>query len=184
MTRDPRLPVTLAALVALGVAALADWWVVDWADGVAPSGTAGLSGTTGTGGLAAILPGVALAAMLTTLTLGTTGRRAVGLVAAAAGAGMAWLGLAGPAPSDAVVEQHLVAATLGARWSLVATAAPVAYGVVGLLVAAASAWLVARPPTKRSRGVREASGEVTDPLASWKAMDDGQDPTDFEGERA
>ncbi|HHU39511.1 MAG TPA: hypothetical protein GXZ45_09565 [Propionibacterium sp.] len=184
MRLDPRPAVVLAALAGLGVGALADWWRVAWAGGMAAEGTAGLSGSTGTGGLAAILPSAVLAAMLATLTLGTNGRRAVGLVAAALGIGMAAVGLAGPTPSDAVVEQQLVAATLGGEWSLTATAAPVAYGVIGLIVAAASAWLAARPPVRRVRGVREASGEVTDPLASWKAMDDGQDPTDDEGERA
>ena len=106
------------------------------------------------------------------------------LLAAAAGLGLAALGLLGGPPSDAVVEQHVLAATLGGAWSLTPTASPSAYGVVGLLVAAAALWLVVRPPVRRVRTAGGASGDVTDPLASWKAMDDGQDPTDSEGERA
>lgn len=184
MRIDPRLVVAASALVGLVVAGLADWWEVRWAEGVAAGGAAGLSGVTGTGGLAGILPGVVLAAMLATLTLGTVGRRGVGLVAAAAGLGMAALGFWAPLPSDAVIAQHMVVATLGADGSVTRLGAPIAYGVVGLLVAAASGWLVARPPTRRARGVREANGDVTDPLASWKAMDDGHDPTDDEGVRA
>lgn len=184
MRADPRLATAAGALVGLGVAALADWWTVTWGDGMTGGGSAGLSGSLGTGGLAAILPGVVLAAMLATLTLATTGRRAVGLVAAAAGLGMAALGLLGGPPSDAVVEQHVLAATLGGAWSLTPTASPIAYGVVGLLVAAAALWLVVRPPVRRVRTAGGASGDVTDPLASWKAMDEGQDPTDSEGERA
>lgn len=184
MRLDPRLVVVLTALAGLVVATAVDWWRVSWDAGMTAGGSAGLSGVTGTGGLVALLPAVALAAMLATLTLGSLGRRVVGLVSLGIGIGMAGLGLSGSRPSDAVVEQHVVVATLGQEWSLAATAASLAYGVIGLLVAAASAWLVARPPVRRARGVREASGEVTDPLASWKAMDDGQDPTDDEGERA
>lgn len=184
MKLDPRLAVALAALVGLGLAGLTDWWAVRWAEGMTAGGAAGLSGVAGTGGLAGILPGVVLAAMLATLTLGTTGRRGVGLVAAAAGLGMAALGFAGADPSEGVIAQHLVLATLGTDAAVSRLGTPIAYGVVGLLVAAASGWLVARPPTRRARGVREANGDVTDPLASWKAMDDGHDPTDDEGVRA
>lgn len=184
MKLDPRLVVTVGALVGLAVAALADWWDVRWSDGAGGGGAAGLSGSTGTGGLAVILPAVVLAAMLTTLTLGSFGRRAVGLVATAAGLGMIAAGFAHPVPTEAVVAQSLPLATLGGDWAVSVLAAPRAYGVVGLLVAAASALIVARPPARRARGVREAGGEVTDPLASWKAMDDGQDPTDDEGVRA
>ena len=79
---------------------------------------------------------------------------------------------------------YIEAATLGGAWSLTPTASPIAYGVVGLLVAAAALWLVVRPPVRRVRTAGGASGDVTDPLASWKAMDDGQDPTESEGERA
>lgn len=183
MKRDPRLVVAVGALAGLALAGLADWWEVRWAEGMTAGGAAGLSGVTGTGGLAGILPGVVLAAMLATLTLGTVGRRGVGLVAAAAGLGMAALGFAGADPSEAVVAHHVVVATLGGDWVLTRLGAPIAYGVVGLLVAAASGWLVARPPLRRARGVREASGDVTDPLDSWKAMDDGHDPTDDEGVR-
>ncbi len=184
MRLDVRTLIAVGALAGLGVAALADWWEVRWADGVTPAGSAGIPGTAGSGGLAAILPAVVLAAMLATLTLGRGGRRVVGLVALGAGLGMAWLGIAGPLPTPAVVEQHVALATLGGDWALSVLGAPRAYGVIGLLVAAASALLVARPPAKRAPGVRKASGEVTDPLASWKAMDDGQDPTDDEGVRA
>ena len=158
MKRDPRLVVAVGALAGLALAGLADWWEVRWAEGMTAGGAAGL-------------------------TLGTVGRRGVGLVAAAAGLGMAALGFAGADPSAGVVAHHIVVATLGGDWVLTRLGAPIAYGVVGLLVAAASGWLVARPPLRRARGVREASGDVTDPLDSWKAMDDGHDPTDDEGVR-
>ncbi len=183
MRVDPRLPATLLGLVGVGLALWADWWTVAWSEGLSGAGTAGIPGAGGTGGLAALLPAVGLVVVLTTLTLGRTGRRVVGVVAVLAGLGMAALGFLGGTPSASVVEQHVTLVALGAAWTVAPTWAPTAYGVVGLLVAAIAAAWVARPPARRARTVRGASGNVTDPVASWKAMDEGHDPTD-EGERA
>lgn len=183
MRFDTRLVAAAAALAAIGAALWGDWWTVSWADGLAGAGAQGIGGSGGTGGLAALLPAVVLAVVLTTLTLGATGRRVVGVVGLLAGLGMAALGFAGADPADVVVEQHVALAALGADWTLARTAVPATYGVLGLLVAGASALWVARPPARRVRTVAAASGDVTDPVASWKAMDAGHDPTD-EGDRA
>ena len=182
MRADGRLLAAVAALAALGLAA-ADWWTITWREGIAGPGQVGIGGASGTGGLAVLVPLVVLVAALTTLTLARTGRRLIAVVAIAAGAGMVGLGLAGPPPADAVVEQHAALAALGGAWTVTATAMPVAYGVLGVLVVAAAAWWFARPPRPRPHNTPGTTGNVTDPVASWKAMDAGLDPTDEQERR-
>lgn len=182
MRLDGRVLAALAALAALGLT-LADWWTVNWDEGTAAAGRVGISGGAGTGGSAALVPTVVLVAALTTLSLARTGRRIMSVVALVAGVGMAVLGFAGPPPTDGVVEQRAALAVLGGGWTLEATMMPVAYGVLGvLLIAAATRWFV-HPPERRSRHLPATSGNVTDPVASWKAMDAGLDPTDEEESR-
>ncbi|MFP5416145.1 MAG: Trp biosynthesis-associated membrane protein [Actinomycetes bacterium] len=178
MRIDPRLVVTLLGLAALGVASQGTWWTVSWSGDLGPAGSAPLTGGTGTGGLAIALPVVILAAMLATLTLRRAGRRAVGVLGLVTAAGMAVLGLSGPAPGLEVVQQAVRAATLATDLRLEPTAMAVGYGVIGVAAAAASGWLIVKPPPARTRrGRGEPTSEVTDALSSWKAMDEGRDPT-------
>jgi hypothetical protein len=179
---DGRVLATFGALAALGLT-LADWWTVSWDEGMTGAGRVGITGGAGTGGSAALVPAVVLVAALTTLTLARTGRRVMAVVALAAGLGMAVLGFAGPAPSDGVVEQEAAMAALGGGWTLERTVVPMAYGVLGVLVTAAAVLWFLRPPERRSRHLPATSGNVTDPVASWKAMDAGLDPTDEEESR-
>ena len=67
-------------------------------------------------------------------------------------------------------------------WSAVATWVPWAYAATGAAGVAASGWLVARPGI-RHRPVTPRGAELADSVASWKAMDEGHDPTEDEGER-
>lgn len=184
MRLDPRLAASGAALAGLWLGGQGDWWRIAWRSDLAASGAVGITGAAGTGALSVALPAVALAGLLVTLTLKRSGRRAVGVLTALVGAGMGVLGLSPRVPSEEALEQAL-RTTLATQWEVATTGQPAVYGVVGLLLAAASCWLVVRPPSPATHTDRpRASGELADSQASWKAMDEGLDPTDTEGERA
>ncbi|MBK8462973.1 MAG: Trp biosynthesis-associated membrane protein [Nigerium sp.] len=182
MRLDPRLAMLLAGLAGL-IAGGQHWWIVTWSFESA-GGSVGIGGHAGTGGLSSALPGFVLAALLLTLTLAARGRRVVGVLTALAGAGMIAAGLTVPTPSEAVVMQADLGLGIVGQWTADATFVPVVYALCGLLVVAASVWLVARPPAPRARGNAGARQDVTSALDSWKAMDDGRDPTDDERDGA
>ncbi|MDO5535526.1 MAG: Trp biosynthesis-associated membrane protein [Propionibacteriaceae bacterium] len=186
MRADPRALIVLGAALGAGVATGTDWWTVAWTDaGTAGSagGEVGLSGVAGTGGLLLLLPGVALAGVLLTLTLQRLGRRIVGGLVALVGLGMMALGITPGAPASDVITAAAPWAMLAEEVTVTPTAMPLLYVGAGALVALAGGWLAWRPPAVRRAGVQRAgTANVTDALASWKAMDDGDDPTD-EGER-
>lgn len=185
MRLDPRLPVTLIALAGVAAGALPDWWTVTWAEGLGGGGAVGIRGTDTSGGLTALLPAIALAAMLATLSLGRVGRRVVGVLAAVAGVGMAGAGLGAPLPDDSVVERLAPLALLADGFTVAPTAVPLVYAVLGGLLVLASAWSVARPPAARRRAsVPRTDSQLADSLSSWKAMDEGHDPTGRDEERA
>lgn len=171
---DPRLVLLLAAAGAAICAFQAPWWTVTWPAGVGAAGEAGITGATGTGGLAGVLALVVGAAVLATLTLGVTGRRAMGVLAAVASAGMAALGFTAGTPARETVEQVVRTQTLANDLTVSASAMPLVYGVLGLVALASALWLAARPPVPRQRE-RAASG--TEDRSPWKAMDAGEDPT-------
>ena len=125
-----------------------------------------------------------LAALLLTLTLAARGRRIVGVLTACAGLAMIAAGLTVPPPSDAVVTQAAPAAGLAGEWTVAAGFGPLGFALCGLLVVGASVWLVARPPAPRARENAGARQDVTSALDSWKAMDEGLDPTDDERDGA
>lgn len=184
MRIDPRLALLVAGLAGLIVGSgQVHWWDVTWSSDFG-TGSAGVSGYAGTGGLSSALPAAVFAAVLLTLTLAARGRRVVGVLTGLAGLGMVAAGLTVPLPSDAVVTQAALGAGLAGQWSVTATAGPLGYALSGLLVAAASGWLVARPPAPRARGNAGGRQDVTSALDSWKAMDDGLDPTDDERDGA
>jgi len=172
-------PAPRAALAATAVlawaASAAGWWDVEWSS-TTGAGTAVLSGVAATSGLARLLPLAALGGLLLTLTVGPAGRRVVAVLLAVLFGAVALLGGTPPRPADARVADAL-GATLAATWTLRPTWVPWAYGLLGVLGASASAWLVVRPGEGRRAGVRPAGGGLEDSLASWKAMDEGRDPT-------
>lgn len=174
MRVDPRAGVAVAALAGLG-AGQAGWWTATTTGLTGTLSTVEVSGTSGTGGLASALPAVALAAVLATLMLGRVGLRVMAVSMAAAGIGMAVVGFGSPAP---VAEAVADASQLGisALTDPVATVWPILFGAAGVLLALASTWLLLRPPQRRPARSRSAA-DVTDPLAAWKAMDAGVDPT-------
>lgn len=171
MTPRPHVLLLSAGLVAL-ILAHQGWWTVT-AEGAVVS----LTGAEASAGLAQALPVVALGGLLATLTLGSLGRRVVGVLVALAFGGVAALGLAHPAPSEAEVLDRLRTVSLADEFGLVAGWVPWAYAAAGVLGVLASAWLVAAPVTNASRSVRERPAQVADPADSWKAMDEGIDPT-------
>lgn len=172
----PTLPAWLVGALLLAVAQQ-PWWQVSW-DATGGAGSGSLTGTVATGGLAQALALVALAGAAATLVLRRAGRRTVGVLLALAHAGAAALGFAQPRPSDDAVRDALGAASLADAWQLDSTAWSWAYGVCGALGVLAAVLLVARPVSESSRSVRGAAAQVEESLSSWKAMDEGLDPTE------
>lgn len=153
------------ALVVAGVALVAAanqaWWTVP---GDRPTDVTGVQAT---GGLAQALGLIVLAGMLLALTLGTRGRRAVGALLALTQASAVALAFGGPGDFVTMAAEPLpqtATITPAAAWWGYLIAA-----LVGTVAATGYAW---RPPQARAR-VRE----VADSPATWKAMDDGVDPT-------
>lgn len=167
----PTAPAWVASVLAL-VVAQQPWWQVSSALGAVP-----LTGVAASGGLAQALSLVALAGAAVTLVLRHVGRRIAGLAIGAAHAGVAVLGFAHPRPSSETVSDALGAAGLAETWQLAMTPWPWAYGAIGVLGVVAGALLVLRPVAESSRSVRDTTAPVADSLASWKAMDEGIDPT-------
>ncbi len=176
MKPTPRVTLGIAAVAAFG-ASLATWWDLAWSDALGGS-SAPVAGAAGTGGLAQVLPVAALGGLLLTLTLGPLGRRIVGVCAALIFAGMVAVGVGALAPA----VEPLIAATPLAALAQGATAQPTgwvwAYLAASAVGALASCWLVAVPGARRRPDAGASSPAITDTLSSWKAMDDGLDPTD------
>lgn len=179
MRVGPRPVLVVAAAAAFGLAQ-STWWQVDWTSSLSGEGGMGLSGSVATSGLAQLLPLAVGGGLLLTLTVRSAGRRVVAVVSALLFAGMAALGLAHPAPRDAIVADAL-SASLASEWTLTMTALPWLYGAVGLVGVAGSVLFALRPGTRGGSAAHSGSVEVADSLASWKAMDEGHDPTDDGG---
>ncbi|MFT3877984.1 MAG: Trp biosynthesis-associated membrane protein [Propioniciclava sp.] len=179
MRIDPRAALAAAGLAGLAAGTQLPWWTVTWSSGFG-SGSAPLTGQAGTSGLASALPVFVLAAVLLTLSLGPRGRRIVGVLTALAGLGMVAAGLTVPAPGDALIAQTIVEAGIANERVAAATGGALGYAAAGALVAAASVWLVAKPPASRRKRNAGEPVDVTSALDSWKAMDQGLDPTDDE----
>lgn len=118
------------------------------------------TGVAATSGLAQALPLAALGGVLLTLTLAPPGRRAVGVLVALVAVGMVAVGVQQPS----------------AGWAL-------AYAAAGLIAAASAGLLAAKPGVTRRTVVPSPRAPVEDSLASWKAMDEGLDPTEDGTER-
>lgn len=174
--REPRPIIAVAAIAALLIGAQAPWWTVTLTGMAGTPGAGSVTGSAGSGGMAGVLPAVVLAALLATLMLGRGGTRAMAVASLLSGAGMVLLGLRPDAPAPDVTGESVQGAALATLTNPVATVWPIVYGVMGAAVAAASVLLIVRPPTGRTQ-VAEPTADVTDPLAAWKAMDAGEDPT-------
>lgn len=172
----PTLPLWVTSVLAL-VLAQQPWWRVSW-DGASGAGSATLSGVAGTSGLAQALALVALAGAAATLVLGRVGRRVVGVLLGLVHIGVASLGGLRPDPGPDAVREALGAASLTDAWHLAGTPWGWAYGAAGVLGVVGAIALVARPVADSSRSVRASALQVEDSLASWKAMDEGLDPTE------
>lgn len=176
MRVDPRPVVAICAIAGLAVGTQAPWWTVTFTGLTGAEGSGSVKGDAGTGGLAMALPLVVLAALLVTLMLRRTGTRVMAVAALLAGVGMAVVGFGAATPVAEAVQEGVQGAALATAVDPVETAWPAVYGVLGIGAAASSAWLLARPPVRRSRTADRAA-DVTDPLDAWKAMDAGEDPT-------
>lgn len=171
-------PRPLAALAVAGAfgAALAPWWTLAWA-GPVGSGAAEVDGAGGTGGLAQVLAVAAAGGLLLTLTLGPTGRRIVGVLLGLLSAGMIAVGVGAFVTDAATLAAAVPTAMLATDATAHPTGWPGAYAALALAALAASVWLVVRPGGGRRPDRDVPAAEVADSQASWKAMDEGRDPT-------
>ena len=116
--------------------------------------------------------------LLLTLTLGAAGRRVIGILLGALSAGMVAVGVSAFSTDAATLAAAVPTAMLATDAIAHPTFWPGIHAALALVGVAASAWLVARPEAGRRRPDRDApAAEVADSQASWKAMDEGRDPT-------
>lgn len=173
MRVGPRAALALAVAGGFG-SALAPWWTLTWT-GPVGGGSADLAGADGTGGVAQVLAVAAAGGLLLTLGLGPLGRRVAGVLTGFLAAGMVALGVGAHGADAAGLVARVPAAMVATDTVARPTPWPAAYAACALAGVAASGWLVVRPgEPRRADGT---AAQVADPLASWKAMDDGRDPT-------
>lgn len=172
--RRPAFWLVVAGLAAL-FAATRPWWHVGWG-AASGEGTVDLVGSQ-VSPASVVLPGALLGGTLLLMTLRATGRRVVAVLLGLLAGGMVTIGVLNPRPDAASVAEVLATRTVAEATRLDAAGAPWAFAAAGVVGLAAAAWLFARPVADSSRPVRRSAVEVEDSLASWKAMDDGLDPT-------
>jgi uncharacterized membrane protein (TIGR02234 family) len=173
----------------LGVVAAAQpWWRAVGSDGAGSGGgdavSVAFSGVQATGGLAQALAVVALVGTVLILALRTRGRRVVGVLLAAVGAGIAVVGAIRLRPSAEAVLTQVREVSLADQFALNPTAWPWIFaGAGGLIMVGAmlTAVTAGRWPSRADRFQRTAAVrpvDVSDEAADvWKAMDAGLDPT-------
>ena len=176
MKPTPRLALGVASAIAFGVS-LATWWNLAWSDALGGS-SAPVAGAAGTGGLAQVLPVAALGGLLLTLTLGPLGRRIVGICTGLIFAGMTAVGVGALAPDVGPLIAAVPLAALAQDASAHPTGWVWAYVAASVMGVLASVWLVIAPGARRRPDAGASSPAITDTLSSWKAMDEGFDPTD------
>ena len=192
---SPSRTASFALLLAGGglavVAAAQPWWRAVGSD---PTGAGGgdavsvaFSGVDATGGLSQALAVVALAGTLLILVLRSRGRRVVGALLSAAGAGITVLGALRQEPSADAVLTQVREVSLVDQFALTPTPWPWIFAVAGglvmigglLIVVTAGQW-----PSRPDRFQRAEAAPAPRPVAAtdeavdvWKAMDAGLDPT-------
>ncbi len=155
----------LALLLAGGALALVasaqPWWRAI-GDGV----SVGFTGSEATGGLSQALAVVVLAGTLLILALRVRGRRIVGGLLIAVGAGVVVLGGLRVRPSAAAVRTQVREVSLADQFALTGTAWPWVYAAAGALVLAgatsviinAPRWRAVRSPVRAGVGHRQDIG--------------------------
>lgn len=178
-------PGPIAGLWVAGVACLVlaqqPWWTVAWSDALG-SGAASLTGTAATSGLARALTLAALGGTLLAWWLGPTGRRIVAApVGFVHGAGLV-LAAINPSPGDAAVADALGAVRMSGAVELTATGWSWLHAAGATVGVVCAFWLAVRPGGRITSAVREERVPLADSLNTWKAMDDGIDPTAAPGD--
>ena len=173
----------LALLLAGGALALVasaqPWWRA-----IGEGVSVGFKGSEATGGLSQALAVVVLAGTLLILVLRVRGRRVVGGLLIAAGAGVMVLGALRVRPSADAVRTQVREVTLADQFALTGTAWPWVYAAAGLLVLSGAASVIINAPRWRASSRRFERGPGTgpasvaeDPADVWRALDAGVDPT-------
>ncbi len=167
-------PRSLLVLVGVGQVVMAGrpWWYV-----VDTKNTVEVSGNLASAGLAQALAFAVLGGLLLTLTLGSVGRRVVGALVGIVQLGAIVLGVWHPQPSDAVLQTLKLANPLAETYTLQSAFGSWVFAALGVIGVLGSVWLMARPVTDSSRPDRVAVAGLAHSLDSWKAMDEGFDPT-------
>jgi len=161
------------------VASAQPWWRA-----IGEGVSVGFKGSEATGGLSQALAVVVLAGTLLILALRVRGRRIVGGLLIAAGAGVVALGVLRVRPSADAVRTQVREVSLADQFALTGTAWPWVYAAAGGLVLAGATSVIINAPRWRVSAARfeRASGTArtsvaTDPADVWRALDAGEDPT-------
>jgi uncharacterized membrane protein (TIGR02234 family) len=181
----------LAMLLAGGALALVasaqPWWRA-----IGPGISVGFTGSEATGGLSQALAVVVLAGTLLILVLRAPGRRIIGGLLIAAGAGVTALGTLRIRPGADAVRTQVREVSLADQFALIGSAWPWVYAAAGLLALAGATSVIVNAPRWRATAARFERGPSTgpsavaaDPADVWRALDEGLDPTlDAAGEAA
>ena len=178
-SRASALGLLLAGGALALVASAQPWWRA-----VGEGVSVGFKGSEATGGLSQALAVVVLAGTLLILVLRARGRRIVGGLLIAAGAGVVALGVLRVRPSADAVRTQVREVSLVDQFALTGTAWPWVYAAAGLLVLAGAVSVVINAPRWRASAARFERGSnaakpsvATDPADVWRALDAGEDPT-------
>ena len=161
------------------VASAQPWWRA-----IGEGVSVGFKGSEATGGLSQALAVVVLPGTLLILALRARGRRIVGGLLIAAGAGMVALGVLRVRPSADAVRTQVREVSLVDQFALTGTAWPWVYAAAGLLVLTGAVSVIINAPRWRASAARFERGSnaarpsvATDPADVWRALDAGEDPT-------
>lgn len=181
MRVHPIVPVAAAGALAW-LTAQASWLEVTPTD-LTSSVRALVSGADATGGLAQVLPLAVLGGSLLMLTLQCNGRRIVTVLIGLIFVGGVLLGAAPPDPHPSTLEPLLRQQAILGEYALSWQPVRWAYAALNLVGLAAAVWLWRQPMgacrvSDSSRPVQSSASRVADSVDSWKAMDEGVDPTE------
>lgn len=168
----PRSLLVAIVLLQLVVASL-PWWHL-----VGDEGRIAVSGNLASAGVTQALAIIMAGSLLVTLSVGARGRRIIGAFIAVAQLAVVALGVSRPRPSDADLGSLLASGPMVGTSALQGAIWPWLYAALGALGVAGALWLVRRPVTDSSRPVPDGVVRLADSLDSWKAMDEGLDPTE------
>ena len=182
-------------ILATGIALAIISGYLPWALIIEPQARTEIPGRETTGGLALALTLVAAAGGLLIMVLGSRGRRVVGGIVGLVGTGMVLTGLLLHDPSPGRVNRVSEATSFDIAPAVSVGVGPWLYVSAGVLLVAGAVLTIVHSPGWPSRSRRFERPESSpppvvtdDPVALWRAMDAGLDPTtevdDPPGERA